>query len=494
VNIGKLIMTRSSSTFSFGFVPVFKHLVLIRVNSWIDFHIFMQNEPNFPTPKMQLSHYRSSAYIKSTFLSKPKNEPKRTQFKPNFWLIKPNSNPIQSRIRAINVSLGKMRLRIGAELAEEVKQVVHIIGQGGFEFHDLAGCGVFEFDGRCVQGAAGDDRLFDGGGGVFELPGIYELAAVHIVADDGVLDVRKVDANLMGAAGFREAFDERIAAELLEHLVEGDGLFADFRPDCIFFPDLRVDAERRGDFVGGQVGRAVDDGEVFFFDGAVLELPCDLPLRDVVFGDDHNAGGVAVEAMDDAGSEFAQAGRQLAGIMSQGIDQRSVSVAAGWMDDEVGGLVDDNQIVVLINDVERHLFGRNLLRGQFGQCHLNDVAGVEDEAGLDDLAVDFDGAGGDLSLEHCAAEVCEPVVEVLIDAPRFDGSSDLESQRLVLCGFFCHYYCWGRLGAAGGLAGAGAAGALAWPGAALPSISGTSTGGCSAGFGAGGALKTAIFS
>ena len=48
--------------------------------------------------------------------------------------------------------------------------------------------------------------IYDGvlglGGFIFQLPGIDELAAIHIVGDDGVLDKGKVHSYLVGSAGF----------------------------------------------------------------------------------------------------------------------------------------------------------------------------------------------------------------------------------------------------------------------------------------------------
>ena len=67
-----------------------------------------------------------------------------------------------------------------------------------------------------------------------------------------------------------------------------------------------MDAQGGVDAVACEVGCAVDDGEVTFFDLAVVELLGDFPLGDVVFGENHHACGVPVETMDDAGAKFAK--------------------------------------------------------------------------------------------------------------------------------------------------------------------------------------------
>ena len=52
-------------------------------------------------------------------------------------------------------------------LSQHIEEVLHIVWQGGFEGDDFVGCGVLEGNRPCVEGAAGDNGSFDGGGGVF---------------------------------------------------------------------------------------------------------------------------------------------------------------------------------------------------------------------------------------------------------------------------------------------------------------------------------------
>ena len=93
-------------------------------------------------------------------------------------------------------------------LAEQVEEVLHVGGQGGFEFDALARRRVGEFQGLRVQGDPVDHGLFDGRFGVGQLPGVDELAAVHVVGHDRVLDVGQVDADLVRPAGVRRELQE----------------------------------------------------------------------------------------------------------------------------------------------------------------------------------------------------------------------------------------------------------------------------------------------
>ena len=53
----------------------------------------------------------------------------------------------------------------------------------------------------------------------------------------------------------------------------------------------------------------MDDGQIVLVDLTAFELLGNFPLGGIVFCNNHNAGGVFVEAMHDAGPKFAEAAR-----------------------------------------------------------------------------------------------------------------------------------------------------------------------------------------
>lgn len=79
--------------------------------------------------------------------------------------------------------------------------------------------------------------------------------------------------------------------------------------DGVFFAFVRVDAQRLIDDVGVELRGAVGDGDIGFFGRPVGELGREAKLGVVGFGDDETAGGVFVEAVDDAGADVVGAGR-----------------------------------------------------------------------------------------------------------------------------------------------------------------------------------------
>ena len=48
-----------------------------------------------------------------------------------------------------------------------------------------------------MQAASANDRVLGGGLGILEVPGVNQLATVHVIGHDGVLDVGQVDTNLV---------------------------------------------------------------------------------------------------------------------------------------------------------------------------------------------------------------------------------------------------------------------------------------------------------
>ena len=109
----------------------------------------------------------------------------------------------------------------------------------------------------------------------------------------------------------------------------------------------------------------------------------------VVLGDHQKPRRLLVDAVDDAGAgDSADAAEAAAAMMEQGVDHGAVAVSGGRVDDQPGGLVDDQQMLVLVKDRQR-----NFLRLVMGRLRFRDgkrealVAlhldgGVADRAGL----------------------------------------------------------------------------------------------------------------
>ena len=88
-------------------------------------------------------------------------------------------------------------------------------------------------------------------------------------------------------------------------------------------------------------------------------------MRGVGLGDDQQPGRVLVEPVDDARPpDPADARQARAAMADQRVDERARRMARRRMDDEPRRLVDDDQMLVLEDDVERHVLAgeRRILR------------------------------------------------------------------------------------------------------------------------------------
>ncbi len=89
----------------------------------------------------------------------------------------------------------------------------------------------------------------------------------------------------------------------------------------------------------------------------VGELGGEAVVGDVVLGDDDEAARVLVEPVDDPRPPHAaDAGQAGTAMGDEGVDEGPAGMARCRVDDEAGGFVDDDEIVVLIGDDEIHGF------------------------------------------------------------------------------------------------------------------------------------------
>ena len=116
----------------------------------------------------------------------------------------------------------------------------------------------------------------------------------------------------------------------------------------------------------------------------------------LVLGDDEDAGGVLVEAVHDAGAEFAADALEIAAMVEQGVDEGVGGVAGGGMDDEAGGLVEDDQVGIFVEDGEGDVGGNEADGFGLGEDAAEFVAGSEGGVGFEDgFAVEGNAAGLD---------------------------------------------------------------------------------------------------
>ena len=94
----------------------------------------------------------------------------------------------------------------------------------------------------------------------------------------------------------------------------------------------------------------------------------------VGLGRHHHAGGLLVQAVDDAGPGHAADPRQaVAAVIEQGVDQGAGLAAGGRVGGHAGRLVDDDQIGVLVQHAQRDVFRQGFGGDRRRDRHLIDA-------------------------------------------------------------------------------------------------------------------------
>jgi hypothetical protein len=139
----------------------------------------------------------------------------------------------------------------------------------------------------------------------------------------------------------------------------------------------------------------------------------------VCTGGDEAAAGVLIQAVDDARALLAADAREGGAMGKQGVDQGVARVARGGMDYEAGRLVDDQEVGVLEEDVERDILGleERRLRGRFGNGDR--ISGADFVARFGGLSAEGDMALPDESLQPRARQVRDILRQETVQAvPR----------------------------------------------------------------------------
>src|SRR5690606_2542288 len=255
------------------------------------------------------------------------------------------------------------------------------------------GPGVEEAQAVGVQRLAGQEgAVLFGGEAVDQVAEVEAVAAaVELVGEDGVADAGEVDPDLVGPAGAGLDAAVGVAGEALDRLVVGAGVLG----VLVVVADGHLDAVAGvvGDFplyvVAVPVEHAGGQGDVLLEDLAEFELQRQLAVGLLLLGDQDGAAGVAVEAVDDAGAVVAVVVAEVVEAEAQGVDERAAPVPLGGVDDHVGGLVDDGEVLVLVEDLEVDVLGDRLGARRLGRGDADDVAVADAVAGLGGLAVDL---------------------------------------------------------------------------------------------------------
>jgi hypothetical protein len=103
-------------------------------------------------------------------------------------------------------------------------------------------------------------------------------------------------------------------------------------------------------------------------------------------------------------------------MVEEGIDEGAVGIASGGVDDEAGGFVEDEDVFVLEEHVERDVLGDDGDGDDFGDGEGDLVSALEGGAGLGGASVQGDVPVFDQVLEAGAGEIRKTGGKVFVES------------------------------------------------------------------------------
>ncbi len=252
---------------------------------------------------------------------------------------------------------------------------------------------------------------------------------VQPVGQQRVAEVRQVHSDLVRAAGVQRALqraDARAHPQAAHigacRLAAGAHRHAQ--------PGRRVAADRCVDRLLGRRHCAVGQCAVAPLHLARGDRPHQRRDRRRRLAHDHQAGGVLVEPVHDAG---ARQRRGAGMVREQPVEQRARPVARGRVHHQSGGLVEHQQVLVLVDDRQRHRLRREgpALGGRH-QFEFDLLAGAQAARGHGaGLAVDAHMAVAHQRLQPAARELRRQRDQQLVQPPAVRGGIDGDAAPLA---------------------------------------------------------------
>ena len=127
---------------------------------------------------------------------------------------------------------------------------------------------------------------------------------VLAVGNNRSTDVLHVHTQLMGPSRVWVKFHQCVPRKRFGDLVKRDRFtrLSTRRADHHFFANAVVDAHMRSNVIGFKFRNASYNRPVFFLNRTLFELTAEFLVNLIVFGNQNDSGGVAIESMDDAGT------------------------------------------------------------------------------------------------------------------------------------------------------------------------------------------------
>ncbi len=185
----------------------------------------------------------------------------------------------------------------------------------------------------------GDDGIADMDVG----DGVVTALVIDLVADDRVIDITHMNADLVRTAGLDLDVEQRKLGVTLTHFPDCDGTAAcagDLHPQTV----VLVAADRGLDLATILLGRAVDESDVRFENQAFAKLLRQGLMHFVIFGDHDKPRSIFIKTMNDTDAAAGLSLDRLFGkvkVKRDRVCQRAGLNTCSGVDDHAGGLIDD---------------------------------------------------------------------------------------------------------------------------------------------------------
>jgi len=206
-----------------------------------------------------------------------------------------------------------------------------------------------------------------------QLPGVEHLtgeitgafAAVKFIAEDGMTEMMQVHADLVGAAAVQSALDQAHVAARTQDPIPGFCGASLTARDAHPLPVNRMARNCFVDDAGSFARGAGNESEINFSHRARRKLFGEIAVSRIVFCDDESAAGFLVEPVHNAGTFFSADAGKIFAVGEECVHQGVLLMSRAGMHHPTGWFVQDEEIVVLKKNLERHR-----LRLGFNLCDL----------------------------------------------------------------------------------------------------------------------------
>lgn len=190
---------------------------------------------------------------------------------------------------------------------------------------------------------------------------------IECVANHGMLDRAQVHADLMGSARLDRKLEQREAAQGFHDFIQRMRLASMCGSRGHAEAVNAIASDSTLDFSGRLLDSAVYQRQIPFGNRTRLKLACEIRVAEVVPGDHEQSGSLLVQSVHNSRTIRAAGLRQTLEVVQQCINERSLMNSCTNVYHHPGWLIDDRQVGIFINDLQRNGFRDENTRFRFRQ-------------------------------------------------------------------------------------------------------------------------------